>query len=65
LREEILDRFSAEDDIAELQLEDYQGVTFLPWELTVSLEEVERYTIRVSSTSPGTDRVTVRLLKAC
>jgi hypothetical protein len=49
----------------ELQLEDFQGATYLPWEQSVSLEEVERYTIRVSSTSPGTDQVTVRLLKAC
>ena len=30
LREEILDRFSADDDIAEHQLEDFQGVTYLP-----------------------------------
>jgi hypothetical protein len=65
LREEILDRFSADDDLAEFQLEDFQGVTYLPWEQTISLEEVERCTIGVSSTSPGTDQVTVRLLKAC
>ena len=65
LREEILNRFSADDDIVEYQLEDFQGVTYLPWEQSVSLEEVERCTIRVSSTSPGTDKVTVRLLKAC
>jgi hypothetical protein len=31
----------------------------------VSLKEVERNTIRVLSTSPKIDRVTVRLLKAC
>jgi hypothetical protein len=30
LQEEILDRFSTEDDLAELQLEDFQGVTYLP-----------------------------------
>jgi ribonuclease HI len=65
LREEILDRFSADDDLAEFQLEDFRGATYLPWEQTVSLEEVERCTIGVSSTSPGTDRVTVRLIKAC
>jgi len=51
--------------LAEFQLEDFQGVTYLPWEQTISLEEVERCTIGVSSTSPGTDQVTVRLLKAC
>jgi hypothetical protein len=65
LWEEVLNRFSAEDDLAELRLEDFQGATYLPWEQSVSLEEVERCTIRVSSTSPGTDQVTVRLLKAC
>jgi hypothetical protein len=65
LREEILDRFSADDDLAGYRLEDFQGVTYLPWEQSVSLEEVDRCTIGVSSTSPGTDKVTVRLLKAC
>jgi hypothetical protein len=65
LQEEILDRFSVDDDLAEFQLEDFQGVTYLPWEQTISLEEVERCTIRVSSTSPSTDQVTVRLLEAC
>ena len=65
LWEEILDRFSVDDDLVGLQLEDFQGVTYLPWEQSISLEEVERCTIGVSSTSPGTDQVTVRLLKAC
>jgi hypothetical protein len=65
LWEEVLNRFSAKDDLVELQLEDFQGATYLPWEQSVSLEEVERCTIGVSSTSPGTDQVTVRLLKAC
>ena len=30
LREEILDRFSADDDLVGYQLEDFQGVTYLP-----------------------------------
>jgi hypothetical protein len=30
LREEILDRFSADDDLAGYRLEDFQGVTYLP-----------------------------------
>ena len=37
----------------------------LPWDTHLSLEETERNTIGVSSTSPGVDRVTVRLLKSC
>ena len=68
LRKEVLDRFSTDDDLAENPLDSFgygpysQG--FLPWEQTVSLEEMERSTIGITSTSPGTDRVTVRLLKA-
>ena len=30
LQEEILDRFSVDDDLVEFQLEDFQGVTYLP-----------------------------------
>ena len=65
LRTEILERFSAQDDLGCDPLEDWDGTGNLTWDQTVSLEEVERNTIGVSSTSPGTDRVTVRLLKAC
>ncbi|RAL66684.1 hypothetical protein DID88_006366 [Monilinia fructigena] len=62
---EVLDRFSASDDLAQDPLEPWDGAGTLPWSDTISMEEVERNTIGVSSTSPGTDRVTVRLLKAC
>jgi ribonuclease HI len=65
LRAEVLGRFTAEDDLETDPLQDWNGTGDLPWEVTVSLEEVERNTIGVTSTSPGTDRVTVRLLKAC
>jgi ribonuclease HI len=65
LRTEILERFSATDDLDSDPLTDWNGTGHLGWGQTVSLEEVERLTIGVSSTSPGTDRVTVRLLKAC
>jgi ribonuclease HI len=65
LRSEILDRFSAEDDLESDPLQNWAGTSNLHWEQAVSLEEVEQYTIGVSSTSPGTDRVTVRLLKSC
>ncbi|RAL60503.1 hypothetical protein DID88_000278 [Monilinia fructigena] len=44
---EVLDRFSASDDLAQDPLEPWDGAGTLP------------------CTSPGTDRVTVRLLKAC
>lgn len=68
LRERILGRFSADDDLADDPIETYQdwhGVTYLPWETSVSIEAVEKCVVGVSSTSPGTDRVTVRLLKVC
>ena len=64
-RKEVLDRFSADDDLPDDPLEHWTGTADLPWSNTVSAEEVERYTIGVSSTSPGTDTVTVRFLKAC
>ena len=70
LRSEVLGRFSAEDDLTDFNPEDfdandYAGLASLPWDYHISLEEVERCTIGVTSTSPGTDKVTVRLLKAC
>jgi len=65
LRSEILGRFDAGDDLSEDPLEGWQGSGTLQWEQTVTLEEVERNIIGVSSTSPGTDRITVRLLQAC
>ena len=65
LRSEVLGRFNADDDLDSDPLRDWDGPGNLNWDRTVGLEEVERNTIGVSSTSPGTDRVTVRLLKAC
>jgi len=66
LRKEVLGRFSSVDDLDHDPLgEDWEGTGNLNWNQHASEEEVERYTIGVSSTSPGTDRVTVRLLKAC
>ena len=65
LRSEVLGRFDAKDDLEQDPLADWDGTGNLQWNQTVSLEEVERNTIGVSSTSPGTDQVTVRLLKAC
>jgi hypothetical protein len=65
LRTEILNWYNAQDDLAGDPLSDWTGTGHLPWNQAASLEEVERYTIGVTSTSPGTDRITVRLLKAC
>ncbi|ESZ89480.1 hypothetical protein SBOR_10135 [Sclerotinia borealis F-4128] len=59
LRTEILDRFSAEDDLEYDPLGDqWEGSRHLPWNSRLTLEEVEASVIGVSSTSPGTDQVT-------
>lgn len=62
----VLDRFSAEDDLEDDPLEDWDeaATAHLPWNRSVTFEEVERNVIGVTSTSPGIDKVTVRLLKA-
>ncbi|RYP08173.1 hypothetical protein DL765_008873 [Monosporascus sp. GIB2] len=65
LRTEILERFTADDDLDYDPLGDMDQCSGqLPWDTTATLEEVEAHTIGASSTSPGTDGVTVRLLKA-
>ena len=63
LREEVLNRYTAEDDLRHYP--DQEATVTLPWSTHISLEEAERNTIGVSSTSPGTDCSTVRLLRAC
>jgi len=63
LRKAILDRFNSDDDLDKPP--DGQDDPRLPWRQWTSIEEVERSTIKVSSTAPGTDGVTVRLLRAC
>ncbi|RAL60424.1 hypothetical protein DID88_000199 [Monilinia fructigena] len=57
-------RYDSTDDLEADPILENRAST-LPWDTNVSLEEVERNTIGVSSTSPGADKVTVRLLKAC
>jgi ribonuclease HI len=63
LREAVLNRYTSDDDLSHHP--DQETATPLPWSTHISLEESERNTIGVSSTSPGTDRSTVRLLRAC
>jgi hypothetical protein len=63
LREGFLNRYTAEDNLSHPP--DQETAAPLPRSTYVSMEEAERNTIGVSSTSPGTDRSTVRLLCAC
>ena len=67
LRAAVLGRFDSQDDLDydPLSPDVWQGTKHLAWSTTVSIEEVEKHTIGVSCTSPGADRVTVRLLRAC
>jgi len=65
LRQAILCRFTSEDDLPDAPSTQDETVDIMPWRTYLSAEEVERSTIGVSSTSPGPDRITVRLLKAC
>lgn len=60
LTKSILFRFDPDDDIPQIPCGS-EGT--LPWSTTVTLEEAERFTCGVSSTSPGTDMLTVYHLK--
>ena len=67
LRTTILTRFSAEDDLP-LDIENYlqhrpATENTLPWDIYLLSKETERSVIRVTSISPGPDRITVRLLR--
>jgi len=68
LARHIIHRFSAEDDLPGDPLEGWEREELniqLDCMKQASLEEVEASTIGVKSTSPGVDRTTARLLKAC
>ncbi|TLD03543.1 uncharacterized protein PgNI_11520 [Pyricularia grisea] len=65
LQREVLGRFSAEDNLQGNPLEAWSAdEAKIPWDTQVSAEEAERSCIGVTSTSPGIDGTTVRLLKA-
>jgi hypothetical protein len=61
----VLERFDTADDLEYNPLNDWDGTSKLPWDTALSIEETERNVIGVLSTSPGTDKITVRLLRAC
>jgi len=68
LAQKIMQRFSSEDDLEGDPLEGWDSAEVsMPLNCVgdASLEEVEACTIGVTSTSPGVDRTTVRLLSAC
>ncbi|RAL60221.1 hypothetical protein DID88_000001, partial [Monilinia fructigena] len=57
LLDKVLHRYDSTDDLEADPILENRAST-LPWDTNVSLEEVERNTIGVSSTSPGADKVT-------
>ncbi|QSZ33338.1 hypothetical protein DSL72_002926 [Monilinia vaccinii-corymbosi] len=65
LLEKVLYRYNDLDDLDYDPLEAEGRRASLLWATEVSLEEVEKNVIGVSSISPGADCVIVRLLKAC
>ncbi|EDN04275.1 conserved hypothetical protein [Histoplasma mississippiense (nom. inval.)] len=67
LQQAILKRYNSADDLEYDPLDDehWSGMGNLPWNPRIEMEEMERNTIGVQSTSPGTDGITVRMLKAC
>lgn len=62
LRRATLERRTAEDDIEDPWLEDAVASLVIP--LTVTLEEAKHAATSTGNTSPGTDNITVDLLKA-
>jgi ribonuclease HI len=65
LRETLLERVTDDEDLTDDPFEvPVVPRAQLPWQDHISLEEVTAATINVKSTSPGTDGITVRLLKA-
>ncbi|KAI7909091.1 reverse transcriptase [Pyricularia oryzae] len=65
LQREVFGRFSAEDNLQGDPLEAWSADEVkIPWDTQVNAEKAERSCIGVTSTSPGIDGITVRLLKA-
>ncbi|RYO87805.1 hypothetical protein DL763_006223 [Monosporascus cannonballus] len=59
LRTEILERFDDKDDLSYDPLTGWRpSEARLPWDSTITLEEVEAHTVGVTSTSPGVDGIT-------
>lgn len=66
LRKELLERCSEEDDLEGDPFEaPVPPCQQLPWQDELTPAETAAHTIHVTSTSPGDDGITVRLLRAC
>ncbi|KAI0995741.1 hypothetical protein K3495_g12439 [Podosphaera aphanis] len=62
LRDSLLARFNANNDS---QTWEHSQPETIPWNSALTLEEVTAATTAVRDTAPGSDKITVRLLKAC
>jgi hypothetical protein len=61
----VLERFDIADDLEYNPLSDWEGTSKLFWDTALSIEKTERNIIKVLSTSPGTDKIIVQLIRAC
>ena len=62
LRDSLLTKFDAAHDLPTWESEQTESI---PWNATISLEDVTTSTIGSGNKSPGSDKITVRLLRAC
>ncbi|KAI0992584.1 hypothetical protein K3495_g15601, partial [Podosphaera aphanis] len=62
LRDTLLTRFDATRDLSTWESEQPESI---PWSPTLSLEDVTSSTLGTGDKSPGSDKITVRLLRAC
>ncbi len=62
LRDTLLTRFDATRDLPTWESEQPESI---PWDSSLSLEDVTASTLGTGDKSPGSDKITVRLLRAC
>jgi hypothetical protein len=61
----VLERFDTADNLEYNPLNDWDRTSKLPWDTALSIEKTEHNVIKVLSTFLKTDKITVRLLRAC
>ncbi|KAI0994466.1 hypothetical protein K3495_g13716, partial [Podosphaera aphanis] len=62
LRDSLLTRYNAAQDLDTWETGQIESI---PWNASLTLEDVTANTLSIGDKSPGSDRITVRLLRAC
>ncbi|KAI1005029.1 hypothetical protein K3495_g3189 [Podosphaera aphanis] len=62
LRDSLLTRFNAAQDLDTWETGQNESIM---WNASLTLEDVTKNTLSIGDKSPGSDRITVRLLRAC